>query len=143
MTTIVLQVTHQLKNDELSTEIDFPESFLLCEDTEKVQLIGALIDSFNGMVIPGSDGMDLPSVNEAHRLIVAEAAILFPLCSTITLDISDSQVEVPVTIQHERKIGSMHIHHQIVLIDSIVKVLTAMAVVIVKNNQLRMVVCNQ
>lgn len=132
MDTIDLKVNYKIIDNKLNTEIEYPQNFLDLPDSQKVSLLSGLIDYFNAEAIPEELVEHLLPLKEAHSSLVQESAVLFPFYTTISMDLSESDPDaVSVILTHEEKIGSLHKMDQMVLIDGIVTVLKAMAIMIV------------
>lgn len=129
-----LNVKYSIEGNKLKTNINYPHNFLSLCDQEKVQLLSALIDVFNKLEVPETPNITSNSINEAHDELVQET-ILFPFGSSIKIDISNRQ-HIEVDFVHDDKIASLHLMHTVVLLDQIIIVLKAMAVMIIKKNDL-------
>lgn len=134
---ISLNIGYAIESGKLKTTISYPIEFLELDDVDQVQLIGSLIDLLNKTEIPTlSDGTDF-NLESAHDSLVTEGGQLFPFGSTIKLDLTRKEKSVGVEFMHDKSIGTLHSMHTAVLIDSIIKVLTAMAIMVVRRVEVR------
>ncbi|MGP4943199.1 hypothetical protein [Pseudoalteromonas nigrifaciens] len=129
-----LNIEYTIVNNLLNTEVNYPLNFLSLEEVTQVQLLGSLIEILNKMEVPETSNITANTIQEAHDELVKEP-ILFPFGSVIKMDLTDMQNGIAVEFTHDSKIASLHPMHTIVLLDSIIKVLKAMAVMIVRKTE--------
>ncbi|MBL0710761.1 MAG: hypothetical protein JJV99_07095 [Colwellia sp.] len=129
-----LNIKYSIEDKKLKTDVNYPHNFLSLCDQEKVQLLSGLIDVLNKLEVPETPNITKNSINEAHDELVQET-ILFPFGSSIKMDITDRQ-QIEIDFVHDDKIASLHPMHSVVLLDQIIKVLKAMAIMIIRKNDL-------
>ncbi|MGP5159768.1 hypothetical protein [Pseudoalteromonas prydzensis] len=132
---IQLSVTYAIECGELKTEIMYPYNFLALDAITQVNLISSLIDLLNSSEVPEELADDVLSLDESHRQLVTECTQLFPFGSQIKLNISNDDKSGDVQFEHDDSVGSLHKVHLMVLVDSIIKVLSAMAIMIVNKTE--------
>lgn len=132
-----LNIEYSIVERTLKTEVNYPFNFLALEEVMQVQMLGSLIELLNNMEVPEASNITPNTIQEAHDELVLED-MLFPFGSVIRMDLSDKENGIKVDFKHDDKIASLHPMHTIVILDSIIKVLKAMAVMIVKKCERKM-----
>lgn len=136
---ITLEVNYSVavtdEKPKLSTQINYPQNFLLMPEREQVAVLDALIDVLNNLPVPEAPPGEHYSVEAAHDDLVENCSSIFPFGSSIILDMSNKEEAIGCEFRHDPSIGSMHPYHSVVLIDSIIQVLTAMCVMIIKKSE--------
>lgn len=131
---IQLNVTYSIAEEKLKTNVNYPIEFIRLEYVEQVSLLGSLIELLNKTEVPDfPEGM--LDLTQAHDSLVTEGVQLFPFCSIIELDLTNKEQAVGVKFTHDKSVATIHPMHAAVLVDSIIKVLSAMAIMVVRRSE--------